>query len=266
VQLALAGVLVRLEKPDEAETIYKTLVAAHPQDRTVLEAYSGFLVSHGRGGDAAKLWRTVIEAQPDAVWAHRDLGEVLATSGHTDEARAELEKVLELQPNEPGALWLLGELARAGGDHRAAQKYWEQIVATTPGYLQVYLGLAQLALARQDYAAALDYAAKGIAQNADTPGLLNTKAWILATCPDEKLRDADQAVTLAEKACKLTQHKQHELLDTLAAAYAEAGRFDEAVKTETKAIKLATAARNQQVEEYKRRLELYKAKKPYHQP
>ncbi|GEM_PF-1052286 len=264
IQLTLARVLAALEKPDEAETVFKTLVDAHPQDQGVLEAYSQFLVTHGRGDDAAKLWRKVIEAQPDAAWAHLDFGDVLATTGHADEARAELGTVLKLHADDPGALWLLGELARAAGDTATAQKHWERIVATSPDYLQAYLGLTQLALARGDYAAALAYAAKGIERSPNAAGLLNTRAWILATCPDDKLRDGKEAVALAEKACKLTQRKQHELLDTLAAAYAEAGRFDEAVQTEAEAIKLATKSKSPQVDQYKQRLAAYQAKKPYH--
>jgi len=67
-------------------------------------------------------------------------------------------------------------------------------------------------------------------------------AWNLATASDPALRDPDEAVSLARRACELTGHGKPELLDTLAAAFAAAGRFDEAEKTAEKAEKLAEAA------------------------
>jgi 2-methylcitrate dehydratase PrpD len=96
--------------------------------------------------------------------------------------------------------------------------------------------------------------------------LTNALAWCLATCPDADLRDGAEAVRLAEAACSATEQKVAELLDTLAAAYAEAGRFEDAVKAARQAIKLAEE-RQQQVDitGFKDRLSLYEAKKPYHE-
>jgi tetratricopeptide (TPR) repeat protein len=95
---------------------------------------------------------------------------------------------------------------------------------------------------------------------------LNNLAWILATCPDGSVRDGNEAVRYAEEACRLTAFKQPKFISTLAAAYAEAGRFPDAVKTAETAINLAkamgdvrTATLCQQL------LLLYQAGKPYHE-
>jgi Flp pilus assembly protein TadD len=95
---------------------------------------------------------------------------------------------------------------------------------------------------------------------------LNNLAWILAASPDDQLRNGTEAVSLAERACELTHYGQPVIIGTLAAAYAEAGRFPEAVTTAEKAEQLATsagltavAAKNRQL------LELYRAGKPYHE-
>ena len=90
-------------------------------------------------------------------------------------------------------------------------------------------------------------------------------AWLLATCPKDDIRDGAQAVELAEKACKATGHKIAALMDTLAAAYAEAGRFPEAIDTATKALGLAEPKQKSLAERIRRRLEQYKAGKPYRQ-
>jgi Flp pilus assembly protein TadD len=96
---------------------------------------------------------------------------------------------------------------------------------------------------------------------------LNNLAWLLATCPEARLRDGQEAVELAERACQLTDYKQPSLIGTLAAAYAEAGRFDEAVVMSEKARDLAQALgqralelRNQEL------LQLFQAHQAYREP
>jgi hypothetical protein len=92
-------------------------------------------------------------------------------------------------------------------------------------------------------------------------------AWLLATTSRADLRDGKEAVRLAENACRLTDNKNPFLIGTLAAAYAEAGRFPEAVTTAQNAITLATAAGETQLAARNRELlELYQAGKPFHEP
>jgi Flp pilus assembly protein TadD len=91
----------------------------------------------------------------------------------------------------------------------------------------------------------------------------NSIAWILATCPDAKLRDGETAVWHAKKACELTNWKDARCVDTLAAAQAECGRFDEAVKWQKQALDLAPES---QKLDFQTRLELYEHGKPYRLP
>lgn len=99
------------------------------------------------------------------------------------------------------------------------------------------------------------------------PEILNNLAWSFATCPDASLRDGKRAVQLAAHACELTQYKRTVFLGTLAAAYAEAGRFEEAIATGQKACMLASELgetdllkRNQEL------VTLYQSHQPYHEP
>jgi tetratricopeptide (TPR) repeat protein len=85
--------------------------------------------------------------------------------------------------------------------------------------------------------------------------------WIMAACLDAKYRDGQKALENAKKACELTAWKEPQCLDALAAAYAEAGNFEEAVTWEQKAIK--TGLTNKDLADSKARLELYKQKKPF---
>jgi tetratricopeptide (TPR) repeat protein len=82
-----------------------------------------------------------------------------------------------------------------------------------------------------------------IAANApDSPRMLDELAWLLATHPDSRSRDGTEAVRLAEHACDLTQRKIPALVDTLAAAYAEAGDFPRAISTAEEALNRARSS------------------------
>jgi tetratricopeptide (TPR) repeat protein len=96
--------------------------------------------------------------------------------------------------------------------------------------------------------------------------VLNNLAWLLATSPDAHIRDGVQAVKYAEHACELTHHGVTILVGTLAAAYAEAGRYDDAMAAAEKACALATASGERDLLEKNRKLlALYQAHQPYHE-
>jgi hypothetical protein len=96
--------------------------------------------------------------------------------------------------------------------------------------------------------------------------LLNNLAWLLATCPQASVRNGPEAVQLAEKACQLTRYQTTALVGTLAAAYAEAGRFDDAIATAQKACALAAKTGDQaRLQKNRELLELYQQHLPYHE-
>ena len=97
----------------------------------------------------------------------------------------------------------------------------------------------------------------------DFPEALNNLAWILAANPEAQVRDGRAAVALAERACQLTDYKQPMMVGTLAAAYAEAGRFAEAMTTAEKAKTLAEQTKQMEVAVKNRALlELYRSGQP----
>ena len=94
----------------------------------------------------------------------------------------------------------------------------------------------------------------------------NNLAWVLATCPDAAVRDGAEAVQLAQRAVQLSGGQEPAILGTLAAAYAEAGRFPEAVQTARNALDLATQQNQQALADALRaKIALYEAGRPYRQ-
>ena len=95
-------------------------------------------------------------------------------------------------------------------------------------------------------------------------GFVNQLAWVLATCPEASVRNGAEAVELAQRAVQLSGGREPAILGTLAAAYAEAGRFPEAVQTARKALELATQQNKQALaESIKAKLPLYQAGTPF---
>lgn len=119
----------------------------------------------------------------------------------------------------------------------------------------VYARLGRYDLALNDYS-------ESIRRNANHPAALNNLAWLLATCPNEQVRNGSKAVAHAIRACEMSQWKETGSLDTLAAAHAEAGDFAAAIRRQSEAIELAPA---QARTELQLRLDLYQAGKPYRQ-
>jgi Flp pilus assembly protein TadD len=128
-----------------------------------------------------------------------------------------------------------------------------------------YLALSLVVEGKAELAA--EHYRETIRLKPDWPEPLNDLAWLLATSSRATLRNGPEAVRLAEQACDLSGHKEARFLGTLDAAYAEAGRFAEAITVAEQARTLAQAAGNQEVATAAAsRLELYRAGRAYHQP
>ncbi|MEO8496583.1 MAG: hypothetical protein ABI614_16065, partial [Planctomycetota bacterium] len=112
------------------------------------------------------------------------------------------------------------------------------------------------------YGEARDQLNSDLESNPNSAVFHNNKAWLLATCPDDTVRDGKLAVEHAARACELTAWNNFAYVDTLAAAYAESGDFESAVKWQEQAIRLGGG---KYAEDLQKRLRLFKANKPYRQ-
>ncbi|KKK48141.1 hypothetical protein LCGC14_3148110, partial [marine sediment metagenome] len=158
----------------------------------------------------------------------------------------------------------LGVALKRRGRIDEAIEHYKMAIEVDPDFAEAHsnLGTVLQGLKRHDEALACFRRALQI--KPDFVEVLNNLAWILATCEDAEIRDGAQAVRLAERACELTDYEFPAMLDTLGAAYAEAGQFDQAVQTAQNAFQLALASKNAvRAKNIQNRLELYKANRPY---
>lgn len=137
---------------------------------------------------------------------------------------------------------------------------YDKALKIKPDNKSVYVYRARVQKLKGEFAKVVADYKKAIALDPKYVRALNGLAWSLATCPDEVFRDGTKAVEYATRACELTEWRKSFYFDTLAAAYAEVGDFESAVTWQTKSL---GGARQSQIEEFRKRLELYKAKKPY---
>ena len=154
---------------------------------------------------------------------------------------------------------------------RAALASGAKLVADAPNARQGlairYVRVADLLARRGDWAAAISVLYEGLALLPDSLAILNDLAWRLATAPDVAMRDGAKAVELAEHANALAGGESCNELDTLAAAYARARRFDEAIVAAEKALAIATrAGQDELASQIAARLDLFKRGNPYPSP
>jgi tetratricopeptide (TPR) repeat protein len=220
----------------------------------------------GRYSEAADHFSKALRLDPGYLPARLRLANVLSAQNHLKEAQQEVEDAAAAFPRRPEPRIELASLFQTKGDDEQALLHLRQALVLAPDTpdIQHQLASCLMRMGRLDEAA--DAYRQGVSLHPLDYGMLNDLAWLLASSEDARLRNGAEAVCLAERACELTLYRQPILLGTLAAAYAEAERFEEAVATGQKAHDLASALGETAVAEKNAKLiELYQAHQPYHE-
>jgi tetratricopeptide (TPR) repeat protein len=205
----------------------------------------------------------VIRQEPKNAEAYYNRGLAWAGKREWDKAVSDFDAFLRLAPSDAdgllsraGALAELGQIELALADADAA-------IRLVPSNADAYGVRGKFREDAGDYRLALADYEQAVRLAPDEPLVLNDLAWLLATAPDAQLRDGRRALSTALRAVEIEEAKEWDSIDTLAAAFAEAGKFSEAVKSQNEAIRLAPPDEQSTL---RSRLELYQAGKPYRLP
>jgi len=214
--------------------------------------------------NAKQSFHQAVALQPNLAVAHYGLAEVAEQQHDMAEAIAQARATIQLDRLSVDGYRLLGRLQLQTGDPSAAVETFRQAVTVEPksGVLHSELGMALAA--QGELAAAVEElrTAHQLAPRLLAPA--NNLAWILATTSQDAVRRPDEALALAEEFCQVTHFEVPELLDTLAAACAAAGKWDDARRHSARAIELATQQKNEELlKGLRERQALYAADKPY---
>jgi tetratricopeptide (TPR) repeat protein len=302
VQHEIAFVLSDQGHYSEAETILRDVVnvcehVLGPEDPDTLRNRNNLasaLEGEGKDAEAEAEYRAVLKLEekvlgPEHLGTLRsrdNLASALDGEGKHAEAEAEHRAVLKLRekilgPEHPDTLATRNNLARAlegegkyaeaEAECRAVLKLMEKVsgpehrdtLTIRYNLANALDGEGKYAEAEAEHREVLKLREKVLgSEHPQTLISRNDLAWILATCPDAKLRNGSEAMALATNVCELSQWSDASCLETLAAAQAEAGLFDAAVKHQQQAIDLAKADKVD-VKDLESRLSLYQRHKPY---
>jgi tetratricopeptide (TPR) repeat protein len=215
--------------------------------------------AYWRDGEA--LWSHALAATTQNIIAEGNLGDALFRfKGKPAEAWIHFEKSLRINRHQPEILSSVGVFYLDAGRIDEARSHLEEALEIEPHFADAHYNLGNLYLQIGQAQAALTQYQRALDTKPDDIQALNNMAWILATWPTSSIRNGVQAVALAERADSLTSHRNQVIAATLAAAYAETGRFSEAIRAAERAMGLAASEGNQaRARSIREQLEIYKS-------
>jgi tetratricopeptide (TPR) repeat protein len=207
----LGFALLRERRTAEAVANYDKALDLEPDYPLAHNDLGHILLESGRPGDAAVHFQRAVDVAPKFFEAHYNLAQAFVELGRLDDAGREFEAALAIHPNLPEAQYQLGNVARRQGRYAEAAGRYSAALQMRPNFLAA----------------------------------CNSLAWLLATCPESAIRNADRAVQTALQAEKISGGRDATALATLGAAYAEAGKFPEAIAAVERAIEATGAQGNE---------------------
>jgi len=206
----LGNAFLKTGEIDDAIDQYQRALQINPKDVEALNNLGNCFLQKGRLDDAMAEYQKALEINPNSPEARGNLGFCLLQTGRVDEAIVQYQKAIELKPDFAGGYNNLGNAFRLKGMPAQAIAAYQKALKIQPQFIQPQMHLA----------------------------------WMLAAWPDPAIRNGAEAVALAQNADQLSGDTDPQVLRTLAAAYAEAGRFPDAVLTAKKALALADSQSN----------------------
>jgi protein O-mannosyl-transferase len=217
----------------DSETLFTHALAVTSNNDVALNNLGIIFLDKGQLDEAISKLQAAIDLRPENAPAHDNLAKALLKKGEVSEAMVHYRKFLELEPANVEARNTLGTALIQQGHVREAIEQWQEALAAQP-------------------------------ENGNAASNL---AWVFATCPEVSIRDGTRAVELGEKALRISGGKIPMIYKVLAAAYAENGRFAEAVETAQHGAELATGQGNPALAaELGSNIALYQSGRPLRDP
>ena len=235
----LGNALARAGKLEEAVSAYEQALAVKPD---YADAINNLGIVYGRSGDvdgAIAQYKKVLTRAPDYYRAHYNLANAFSEKGLIEAAITEYEKALSINPGyERARRSLMDAYARKQSLDQKIGAY-ENTLAANIADATLHNTLGDLYLKKGMIGEAIDQFRQAIVLRPDYAIAYNYLAWIYATSFHDRYRNGREAVALAIRACELTEFKNAYFLDTLAAAFAEAGDFKSAVLYQEKTLAMS---------------------------
>ena len=257
------------QKGDFAAAIpaWRSALELNPEDARANNNLGYALARQGRLAESIACWETALKANDQIPEVRKNLAGALENAGVAwlrkgglDEAMPLLRRAVELDPQDAAGQYNLGlALLRKAGFDEAIVRF-QNALSLVPRDAQTHNDLAVALVQKRRFAAAVAQFRAAIGIDPQFAQAQSNLAWLLATSPEAAVRDGPEALKLAAKAVDLSHGKDPSMLDALAAAYAETGRFPEAVQTARRALDLAAQPL---IPALKARLAMYERQQPF---
>ena len=233
---------VALDRDDvkSAKEDFRTATQVAPQIlnlEMVIGLRSRIALVENRLADAINDAQLLAERNPTSMFHRLRLASLYTMDNRPRKAIDVLSELLQSDPGNVAALRSRGDALLSVGDHKKAIADYESAVES---------------VGKLEFETADEF------QKQEAAGIYNNLSWVLATSPNDSVRDGKRSLELAEKAAKFSDYKAAHILSTLAAAYAESGNFDKAVEWSEKAVQLGDEEDHEQLEQLELELESYR--------
>ncbi|QDV44805.1 tetratricopeptide repeat protein [Stieleria neptunia] len=269
----MRAILYRMQlKEEEALADLNKALAMQPQDPISLLQRAEISVARNNLQAAKDDLRAAERIAPGVAAAEQAIFVrclIAIEEGRMADAINEMKTLIDRDPTNDGRKLQLANLYLQDERPRQAIEVLSAILDRDPTNVSVlrsradaYLSVGDHDKAIEDYERAIKVAGDD-STNFDLSGILNNLAWVLATSPQDSVRDGARSVELGERAVELTDGQEPHILSTLAAGYAEMGNFEKAIEWSSKAVDVGKAQEHEQLEQLEEELEQYRAGKPW---
>jgi tetratricopeptide (TPR) repeat protein len=250
---------------DEAIAEYQKALEINPRSVGAHFDLGNALRKKGSVDEAITQFQSALRIDPKLALTHINLGIALFQKGKVDEAITQYQEALELKADNVEAQVNLANALRQKGKLDEAITHYENGLQIDPDYVEAQNNLGLALMQKGKVGEAIAHFQKALQLKPAEPSTQNNLAWLLAVSPEASVRDGNKAVELARQANDLTGGENPVILNTLAAAYAEAGRFAEALETARRALPLAGAQSDTKLAgQLQYEMKLYQAGRPFH--
>ena len=194
----------------DSETLFKHALAVTTNNDVAENNLGIVFLQKGQLDEAISLLKSAVDLRPDNSPAHENLAKALLQKGQVADALVHYRKLLELQPDNMEVHNIVGTVLVQQGQIREGVEEWQKVLEIQP----------------------------------DNGNALNNLGWVLATAPEDSLRDGSRAVQLAQQAVRISGGRIPIVFRTLAAAYAENQQFPQAIETAQQGLELANKQGN----------------------
>ena len=260
------------------ETLWTHTLAVTKNNDVAHSNYANFLMDHGELDDALGHLQTALDIRlaQSHPHPHYDLslaviqdnvGAALMRKDRVAEAITHFRQAIDLEPKYVDPHFNLGAALMQEGDLDGAIAEWSRTLSMEGDDAGTYTALGNAYLQKHDLRQAIDHYEKAVRADSNSVYALNNLAWVFSTAPDNIFRNGARAIELAKKADQLANAGNSIFARTLAAAYAEAGQFTEAIQNAERALNLAKDQRNRTLARLiQEDLDLYQRQAPLRDP